>query len=164
MSKTLKLDTLKEFKPKGVNVDQSIIDNALKEFVVDENVAVVKALNNKALKTKTPIVSTDNDLDFIKSKYEQKIALLEKKVEVAESQNKPLTKNEEKLLSAIRSEQVKQGSDWPVISTNKLRKMYKVHPAYFARSLETLTISGVISREETAYSGSIKTYKYTILK
>jgi len=74
-----------------------------------------------------------------------------------------LTKNEEKLLNAIRSEQENQKTEWPIISTSLMRKTYKVHPAYFAASLEQLVSSKQIEREEISYSGNTPTYKYTLL-
>lgn len=147
------MSSIKTHSKKGINISQSLIDE-----VVEEHNQSVKAVSRKNVEVDL------GDIRAIKSEYEQKIALLEKKVEVAESQNKNLTKNEEKLLSAIRSEQLNQSTEWPLISTNKIRKSYKVHPAYFAKSLDSLISLGIVERKQATYSGSIKTYKYTILK
>lgn len=75
-----------------------------------------------------------------------------------------LTSNEQKLINAIRSEMKLQSSDWPVISTNQIRKKYKVHPDYFADSLASLLDKGLIDRKEAKYSQNIKTFKYRLLK
>lgn len=151
------MSSIKTHSKKGINISQSLIDKVVEEH----------NRSDKAVLERNSETNVEVDLDSlraIESEYEQKIALLEKKVEIAESQNKQLTKNEEKLLSAIRSEQLSQSTEWPLISTNKIRKTYKVHPAYFAKSLDNLISFGKVERREATYSGSIKTYKYTILK
>ena len=151
-SKQLDISGLASFKSKGLNVPKEWIDEATRE--------VNKSNNEKKLDSS----EINKSKDSIIKEYEEKIANLKKEVELARSSERALTKNEEKLLNAIRSEQVNQELDWPLISTNVLRKKYKVHPAYFSQALESLVSLGYIERRETTYSGNIKTYKYRILK
>jgi len=78
--------------------------------------------------------------------------------------NKPLTKNEEKLLNAIRSESIEQKTDLPTISTSVLRKKHKVSAKYQSESIRSLVGKSLIKREETPFSGNVKTYRWQILK
>ncbi len=107
--------------------------------------------------------SLEKELSSIEQ-LKKKLEEANSKIKSLEDTKRPLAKNEEKLLNAIRTEAIKQDSDWPVISTNKIRKEYKVHPAYFAKSFEALRSMGVIDRKEASYSGNIKTYRYSLTK
>lgn len=95
---------------------------------------------------------------------------LEKEVAKLREENKilksgaTLTKNEEKILNAIRSEKIEQKTEHPIISTSMLRKKYKVSPKYQGKSIKNLIIKRLISRETTSYSGSVKTYKWKIIE
>ena len=149
MSKTLKLDTLKGFKPSGINVDKSVIDSALKEFNQNDK-PIVEKVENK-------------DLDAIKSDYEKKIALLEKRVEIAESKDRPLSKNEEKLLTAIKSEKINQGIKEPIISRNMLIKKYKINSKYLDEAIKSLELRGLIERREIPYSSKIMTNSWKLI-
>jgi DNA-binding transcriptional regulator YhcF (GntR family) len=84
-------------------------------------------------------------------------------VESAKNPSISLTINEKKLISAIKSEILIQETEEPIISTRKLRKVYKVHPNYISGALENLLKNGIISRKKAIYSGKIKTFKYSIL-
>ena len=142
MPKALKLDTLKGFKPKGVNVDKSIIDNALKEFSNDDK-AKIEEVESRNIKSTS---DTKSNLQVIKDEYEQKIALLEKKVKIAESQDRGLSRNEEKLLNAIRSEAINQFIKEPIVSRSTLIKKYKINSKYLdAVSYTHLTLPTICS-------------------
>jgi hypothetical protein len=159
MSKTLKLDTLKGFKPSGVNVDKSIIDSALKEF------SEAKSIHAK---TESPDAgdsasSQKSHLQTVKDNYEKRIALLEKKVKIAESQDKSLSRNEEKLLIAIRSEKINQVINEPIISRNMLIKKYCINSKYLDESIKGLEVKKVIERKEIPYSSKIMTNSWKLL-
>lgn len=147
--------------------DSNVID---KGFYLDEKETVgfketidlplVEAMANK--KEGAPL--SQADIQAVQLDYENKLKILEEENQRLKSGSAPLSKNEKKFLAAIGSERLAQDTDWPRISSNKFRKEYKVHPAYFAKSLLALTNSGMIERKESTYSGNVKTYQYSILK
>jgi hypothetical protein len=104
------------------------------------------------------------DIQAVQLEYRKKLESLEEENEKLRNERSSFSKNEVKLLNAIRIEGISQNTDWPIVSTNKLRKEYKVHPAYFSKSLSSLAALGMIKRKETAFSGKVITYKYKILK
>ncbi len=163
MSKTLKLDTLKGFRPKGVNVDRAIIDSALEEFNINEK--AVAPSNSKEIESKNTSVNVGdgNSLLVIKDEYEKKIALLKKKVEIAESQNKSLSKNEEKLLSAIRSERINQSLEEPIIGRSMLIKKYRMNSKYLDDSIKGLEERRIVERKQIPYSAKIMTNSWKLL-
>jgi hypothetical protein len=163
MSKTLKLDTLKNFKPSGVNVDRSVIDNALKEYGDSQEITSKEEDAHKE-DLNANDVDKKNQLQVIRDEYEGKIALLEKKVEIAESQDKPLSKNEEKLLNAIRSEKINQAVLEPIIGRNMLIKKYRMNSKYLDDSIKSLEIRKIIKRKEFPYSSKIMTNSWIILE
>ena len=74
-----------------------------------------------------------------------------------------LTKNEEKILNAIRSEKIEQKTEKPILSTSMLRKKYKVSAKYQGESIRGLINKSLIEREKTTFSGNVKTYRWRIL-
>jgi hypothetical protein len=171
MSKTLKLDTLKDFKPKGVNVDRTVIDSALKDFNDDRSIAegITSPVENKPsnldpkLQVKEVTSASMSSLEEIKVDYERKISLLEKKVRIAESQDKPLSKNEEKLLSAIRSERINQSVGEPIIGRGMLIRKYKMNSKYLDDSIKALEERKLIKRTKVPYSAKVMTYAWKLL-
>ena len=119
MPKTLKLDTLKGFKPKGVNLDKTIIDSALKEFSeFDETIGIKEVLAGSS-------VSTLNEDTFsVKEKYRKEIQILKAENEKLKFQvsgsgefpqvkSRKLRNNLSKFMKAIKSEAILQGTKWP---------------------------------------------------
>lgn len=87
-------------KGKGINMPKHLIDEVVKQRKQDESI-----------KKKQPISSIVDDVELLKLAHEKEIAKLKSKIleeseprKRAESGKKRLTKNEEKLLAAIRSE------------------------------------------------------------
>ncbi len=95
-----------------------------------------------------------------------RLALAEERIQELKRKNinSDLTKNEEKIIAAIRSEQINQNNEQPVISTSALRKKYKVSAKYQGQSIKNLTDRGFIERIESPYSGNVKTFRWKILK
>ena len=75
-----------------------------------------------------------------------------------------LTKNEKKIIAAIRSEVIEQKTDKPIISTSMLRKKYRVSAKYQGGSVEALTNKNLIKREKASYSGEVKTYRWMLIE
>lgn len=105
--------------------------------------------------------STPKDLQF--KDLEEEIVKLRKENKLLKS-GTTLTKNEEKILSAIRSEKIEQGTNQPIISTSMLRKKYKVSAKYQGESIRSLISKSMIKRMEASYSGAVKTYRWTIVE
>lgn len=107
--------------------------------------------------------ATNADLQAMKLELEKKIQAIQQENDRLKASSNRLTKNEEKILNAIRSEKLEQQTETPIISTSMLRKKYKVHPNYQAVSIKGLIDKSIIKREEAIFSGSVKTYRWKIL-
>ena len=121
-----------------------------------------------------PDKSFDNVMDSISQNWDQKpnkeIEELKKKLSSAQLELERLknekgsfTKNEEKILAAIRSESLNQNTNEPQISSRIFRTTYKVSSDYFRKSIDSLIDCGVIQRSETKYAGKIPTYRWKIV-
>lgn len=77
-----------------------------------------------------------------------------------ELQTKKLKNNFKKFLEAIAAESDIQRTDWPTISTNRLRKHYKVAADSFKECLSYGLTSGRIQRKVKPYSGNVSTWCY----
>jgi hypothetical protein len=75
-----------------------------------------------------------------------------------------LTKNEKKIIAAIRSEAIEQEVEKPIISTTMLRKKHRVSAKYQRESIEELLEKNLIKREKVPYSGQVKTYRWTLIE
>ncbi len=88
----------------------------------------------------------------------------EQKIKTLEKNRKGFSKNEEKLLAAIRSEAISQNTETPQISSRTFRSVYKISSDYFRPSIENLLTQEIIERIETKFAGKISTYRWRILK
>lgn len=70
---------------------------------------------------------------------------------------------EEKVLSAIKSEMIKQDTREPIVQKRLFRKEYKVHPTTLNATIERLVEKGLIKETVVSYAGKIKTFKYLII-
>jgi small-conductance mechanosensitive channel len=84
-------------------------------------------------------------------------------IKALESNREGFSKNEEKILAAIRSESLSQGTDTPQISSRIFRSIYKVSSDYFRPSIENLLSRGIIERTQIKFAGKIPTYRWRIL-
>lgn len=78
------------------------------------------------------------------------------------SQKSLFTKNEEKILNAIKSESLLQKTNEPQISSRVFRTTYKVSSDYFRKSIDSLIMSKAIERIETKFAGKVPTYRWKI--
>jgi hypothetical protein len=119
--------------------------------------------------------SFDNVMESISKNWKDKpdhdeiIELREKlnqaKIQIQELKkiDTSLTKNEEKVINAIRSESLNQNTETPLISYNKFRKLYKVSSSYYRPSIESLLRKNIITKEKSVFSGKVITYKWKII-
>lgn len=98
------------------------------------------------------------------SRLKKELEKARKRIEDLELSSLKLSKNEEKILNAIRSEAIEQGSNTPIISTSMLRSKYKVSAKYQGQSIKSLIEKSFIERAEAPYSGNVKTYSWKLLK
>lgn len=96
------------------------------------------------------------------SELQTEVDALKNKIKLLEQGVEPLTKNEEKILNAIRVEAFEQDTEWPQITQSMFRKKHKVHPNYFRSSIQNLTKKGLIKKKSVAYIGNIETFKYRL--
>jgi hypothetical protein len=123
-------------------------------------------------KKRKPLKSFDQKLENPSTQKENRDSIESLKQQLArlKEENKflkkgsKLTKNEEKILTAIRNEKIEQGTDKPIISTSMLRKKYKVSAKYQGESTKNLIEKSIIQREEVSYSGAVKTFRWQILR
>ena len=103
-----------------------------------------------------------------KEKIDDSIDELKRELLILQEENKilrngdHLTKNEKKIITAIKSEMIEQETDKPIISTSMLRKKYRVSAKYQGESVKALTDKNIIKREKTSYSGQVKTYRWIL--
>lgn len=131
-----------------------------------EVVNKVKAKNGKFDESKKVLLSSDNDTVINPAKivdYEEKIKELEKQIFESSLTYKPLNKNEEKLLSAIKSEIINQDTDEPVIGRSMLLKKYKVNSKYLDDSIKGLEARSLIKRTKVPYTSKIMTNSWKLL-
>lgn len=134
-----------------------------------------KAKKESKSQVKIKDESFDNVMSSISQNWENKkydevanlkseLERAKKRIETLESGKAPLSKNEEKIMSAIRSEIIIQNCNEPIISYNKFRKVYKISSDYYRPSINSLIEKGFIVNKEAVFSGSVKTFRWKIIE
>lgn len=143
MSGKLDISGLENFKSKGLNVPKEWIEKA----------TILKEEKSE----------TEEGLEGIKAEYEKKLEALKRENEILASSS-TFTKNEEKLLAAIRSEALIQDKEEPVIGRTKLLKEYRINSRYFDDAINGLVSKGCLERKSVKYSTKITTYSWKLLR
>lgn len=104
--------------------------------------------------------TNQNDKDIQKLKNE--LLATQNELKKLKSQKSSFTKNEEKILNAIKSESLLQETNEPQISSRVFRTTYKVSSDYFRKSINSLIMSEAIERIETKFAGKVPTYRWKI--
>lgn len=97
-------------------------------------------------------------------KLKEELERAKEKIQTLEMSSGNLTKNEEKIIAAIRSESLIQDTEMPSISYNRFRKTYKVSSDYYRPSINSLIKKGLIHQEVTTFSGNVKTFRWKVLE
>jgi hypothetical protein len=118
---------------------------------------------NKTKKQESIGSITSSDISAIQAKYEAQIEQLRKENSNLKKGER-LSINEEKVLSAIRSERLNQDTESPIISRGKFKREYNINQKYLGDSIKNLITKGMISKAEVKYSAKIVTYKWSIIK
>lgn len=124
---------------------------------------VINEVKTKVNDCKVLTLEEDRDNLPSNSKYEEKIKELQKQVLEASIGHKALNKNEEKLLSAIKSEVINQDTSKPIIGRNMLIKKYKINNKYIDDSIKGLKSRKLVKRTKVPYTANITTYSWEIL-
>ena len=103
------------------------------------------------------------DVQSIQLEYEKKIELLKKEVEAAKNRRVSLTKNEEKLLNAIRSEILSQSTDQPVMTRTYIGKNYGINEKYLGLSIKGLMDKGLIERKAAKTANNQSSFSWELL-
>lgn len=120
-----------------------------------------------------PALLSHSDLLALQAEYIKKLEKLEIENLKLKSENlsqenpevsKSLSNNLQKFLTAITEEAKLQKTEWPTLSTNKLRKKYKVTANSFGPCLEFGLKNKYFERKQISYSGSVPTFSYKKLK
>jgi hypothetical protein len=125
----------------------------------------VAALANNVMKS----IEEDNKLG-VSSKSDDLVLVMQAKMKALEEENlrlkdtgKTLTKNEEKLLSAIKSERINQDRVNPIIGRSKLIKKYCINSKYIDDAIKGLELKNIIKRSPVKYSDRIMTNSWELL-
>lgn len=100
------------------------------------------------------------DKDF--QKLQKELLATQNELKKLKSQKSSFTKNEEKILNAIKSEALLQKTNEPQISSRVFRTTYKVSSDYFRKSIDSLIVSEAIERIETKFAGKVPTYRWKV--
>jgi|GEM_PF-5442919 len=118
----------------------------------------------KAVGTKDSELKTGDNKERISVR--EKINRLEQELDGLKRKNK-LSKNAQRIITAIKNESLIQKTTTPTIGYKKLTSRdtngYNVHPNYFRKALIELESKAIIKRTEVSYSGQVKTHKWQII-
>ncbi len=131
----------------------NVISKSLPEKMIDE-------LNITSVKQDRIIEATDNDIQMLQVKYEKEVLQLKKEL----AKITKLTKNEEKILNAIKSEKIIQNTTIPTIGRGLFMKKYNLRPKYLDKSIQGLLQKGLVRRTFINYSSTQKTSTWEILQ
>lgn len=128
-----------------------------------EDVAENASVNKKIVRSMKYKSSIGHHGDDLFQMMEAKMKALEEENSRLKDTDKALTKNEEKLLSAIKSERINQDIDNPVIGRSKLIKKYSINSKYMDDAIKGLELKGIIERVPVKYSDRIMTNSWRII-
>ena len=121
---------------------------------------VYKEVMDEVVAEKDSVASVTNiDMQTLQVKYEKELSQLKEQIAKVV---KP-TKNEEKILSAIKSEQLIQKTSTPTIGRNLLMREYDLRPKYLDKSIQSLLQKGLVKRTFVKYSATQNTSKWEVL-
>lgn len=147
-------NSINKNKGKGINMPPGHIEEVVKQHEEDLGLS-------KKIKSNIKYSLEENNVDL---ELENRIRALEEENYKLKEKVSGLTKNEEKILSAIRSEVINQSKDNPIIGRSLLINKYKVGSKYLDSSICGLEAKGYISRTPVKYSAKISTNSWQILK
>lgn len=117
----------------------------------------IKEKNDSLARTGT------SDIQIIQLEFEKKLKALEEENKKLKSETSVLSKNENKLLSAIKSERINQDVDKPVIGRSMLIKKYSINSKYIDDAIKGLELKSLIKRTPIKYSDRIMTNSWVLL-
>lgn len=151
---------------KESELDSNIIDKGF--FLEDKEAEGFKGVGelpcSEVVDVKEEAHLSQSDVQAIQFKYENKLKILEEENQRLKNDITPLSKNEEKLLSAIRSERINQSVEEPIIGRSMLIRKYKMNSKYLDDSIKGLEERKILERREVPYSAKIMTNSWKLLK
>lgn len=136
-----------------------------------EEVTVKKNIRNDEQKSIEPEIKSNhnsattlekNQSEIEKIKLEKELKKLREENKLLKLKNGSLKKNEEKLLAAIKSEQLNQNTKNPIISRRVLSEQYGIGRKYLDLAINGLLQKEIIKREYVNYTAKIKTSRWSI--
>ncbi|MFG1515877.1 GIY-YIG nuclease family protein [Halobacteriovorax sp. ZH2_bin.1] len=76
--------------------------------------------------------------------------------------HRALIGNLEKIIQAIKSESLIQKRTDPILSTNLLRRKYKLNPNAFAECIRFAEENKIFTRDEVEFKGKVRSFSYTL--
>jgi hypothetical protein len=168
--------TLEESVIESSKADSNIVD---KGFYLDEKETegfkeTIELPLKEVIVLKEEAPLSQADIQAVQLEYEKKIKELKDENNKLRSVSntdpfeelvsRKLKNNMHRFIQAVFLESKIQETEWPVISTNKLRKLYKVTSDSFKDCLTFGIDGGWIIRKEISYSGDVKTWAYKTLR
>jgi hypothetical protein len=126
---------------------------------------VQQAINETiGIKDQSSNKTADGDQNLLEKidKYEAEIQSLKLTISMNEKSFSP-TKNQEKILTAIRNEVINQNKGRPVVTRSMFIKTYRVSSRLLDNSLKDLLTRNIITRSKVIYAGSLATFAYEII-
>lgn len=176
MSGSLDVSALLGFRPKGVNIPSSIVESAKKEVGRKKsgdqnkndkhNPSKSKKGEGRDLSVSDSALIVSGDHNRINESRDELLRMIEdqkKVIERLKTKTSSFSVNENKVLSAIRSERLLQNSLMPVISRNRFIKEYGINERYLGPSIESLSKMRIISRERTRTENNQLSWSWKIL-
>lgn len=136
-----------------------IEDNNVVENILAPKSNTEKSVVNQDFSQDTVTEISNSDIQSLQLKHEEELNQLKEQLAKIE---KP-TKNEEKILNAIKSERLKQNTQTPTIGRNLFMREYNLRPKYLDKSIQSLLQKSVIKRTFIKYSATQNTSKWEIL-
>ena len=132
---------VEEIEALGLNKDPPVLKKDQEESLIQSEI-------------KKPIVTQTN--------YQIELASLIAENELLKAQKSPLSKNEEKLLNAIRSEKLNQSVELPIMSRAIFKSLYGMNEKYIGKAIEGLLSKELVARHSAKKNGQ-NTFSWEIL-
>lgn len=141
---------------------------ASKPRLVDDNTEDVgfffrKKKDDNATQTNIKEAKNNRNLSELEN-LKLELETLKSALKASNNGERKLNAQEKKIITAIKTEALIQKRNDPILSTTKLRKIYKVSSRYLMPSLDYLIGKNMIERREVVYSGKVTTFSYRIIE
>lgn len=123
----------------------------------EENEIFLNDQNNSLIDNKSEIEKLKSEIADLKSRVAKRSS---NKREIPLS----IQSNIDKIIEAIKKESKVNNDEWVTLSTNKLRKVYKINHNRFTETITFAQNNKIFERKEISFSGNVKTFAYKLVQ